>query len=497
MRKPSLLALTLLLTPACDAEKPAAPAKSEAPTKAEAPEAPAESEKAEAPVKAETPEPVAQPEAGGNYLEIIANHEPRKPSDPAVMRITGIEIKNANFDPKKLEGASAEFVLDFNSLTSDKPKRDEHLKSDDFLDAPQFPTATVLVSEVKAAGDAYTAKAKVTARGKTVEWTLSARRRATRRISRPTGTSRSRRAKTLRVKALRAALLASVALCTGACSDAPRHGGHTLAPEIVEASGMVRSPSREGVFWVHPDSMNPPVLHAVDREGRIVARARLTDAENVDWEDIAILGEELLVADIGNNLQSRTDLAILRIAEPALDAGTESQPIPVLERIEVRYPEQKSFPADRPLFDAESLFVFGGRMWIISKQRRTYRTVLYRVPEGPAGEVRELEPVQELEIGGQGHPYGGMVTAADVDAEQRYLAMLTYHALFIFDLRAAEGDQLLSHQVRRIELRGHITRQCESVAWDGADLIVTNEDGHIFRIPQAVNGQEMLFPARR
>ena len=298
---------------------------------------------------------------------------------------------------------------------------------------------------------------------------------------------------------------------TLSCTPAP--GGQALPPEVREPSGMARSPSRKGVFWVHSDSGNPPLLHAVDGKGRLVARARVEGSTNVDWEDIASHDGALYLADIGNNFQSRQDLAIFRVAEPSLDAGLAVQRTAVLQTIEFSYPEQERFPARRPHFDAEAIFWTTQGLWLLSKRRGDYKTVLYRVPHAmhathatqPKSDQATSAPaatgpqtlvrVREFDLGGRGHPYGGMVTAADADPERHYLAVLSYHAIFIFDLRADPQDPL-GKLVRRLELRSQIMRQCESITWDGADLLVTNEDGRLFRVPNALEGDALIFPQR-
>ena len=271
--------------------------------------------------------------------------------------------------------------------------------------------------------------------------------------------------------------------------------GPRLPAEISEPSGMVRSLSHPGVFWVHSDSGNPPRLHAVDAEGRILARAQVEGAANVDWEDIATRDGDLYIGDIGNNFQLREDLVILRVAEPSIAEPDTIVPVPILSRIRFRYPDQETIPATRPRFDAEALFWAQDSLWLLSKHRDDHKTTLYRFPDTTGKEVQTLERVRDLELGGFGHPYGGMATGADVSADGRYLAILSYHAIFIFELSEVDGHDLLSHPIRRIELRTQL-QQCESITWDAQALIVTNERGRIFRVEDAATGPDELFPPR-
>src|SRR5262249_31769808 len=128
---------------------------------------------------------------------------------------------------------------------------------------------------------------------------------------------------------------------------------------IPEASGIVKSRRHAGIFWVHNDSGNPPLLFAIRSDGRFVREFRLA-VPNIDWEDIAIDDQgHLYLGDIGNN--------------------TGRIPVRMIYRIDE--PDPKS-PSDKPLsassvtfyaltqdnrFDAESLFYEGGAAYLLAK----------------------------------------------------------------------------------------------------------------------------------
>lgn len=134
------------------------------------------SETATAPSPAAAPAPEATPKAapavpaaddGSDYVRVLATHKEPKPSDPVVVEIKDFSVTSSNFDPAKLEAASAEITLDFSSLSSGIDKRDGHLKAADYLDVATMPTAVIKVSGVKKAGDGYEASAEVRAHGVT------------------------------------------------------------------------------------------------------------------------------------------------------------------------------------------------------------------------------------------------------------------------------------------------------------------------------------------
>jgi len=119
-------------------------------------------------------------------------------------------------------------------------------------------------------------------------------------------------------------------------------------------------------------------------------------ATNVDWEDIALAGGMIWLADIGDNELRRDRLQVYRFPEPALDATTVTA-----EVLQLRY-------EDGP-HDAEALIVDApeGALYVITKELLVAASV-YRAEIGGAsgGKTLVLERVGELEL--------GLVTAADL-----------------------------------------------------------------------------------
>ena len=268
-----------------------------------------------------------------------------------------------------------------------------------------------------------------------------------------------------------------------------------LDSRIQESSGLVASHEHRGVFWAHGDSDCPNEIYAVDGNGRLLSRHQL-DVPNIDWEDIAIDDQgNLYLGDIGNNFSERRDLVVYRMREP--DPELKQGSLTVDTRIPFRYPDQTRFDRTRSNFDAESLAWYQGSLYLFSKHRRDDRTTLYRFPSLEGGEEVVLEKVSEYTLGGMA-PYGGMATAADIRADGRYLALLSYHALFIFELPSDgshDGSQdLFANPVKTIELRAFVTRQCEAVVWDGDSILLSNEGGRLLRIAEPLSPSLTVFP---
>jgi polyisoprenoid-binding protein YceI len=120
------------------------------------------------------PDTAADVDPDADYVRVLAGHAEPKPTDPVVVSLTGFKVVKADFDPAKVEGGTADLEIDLTSLASGSAKRDNHLKSADYLDVGQFAVAKVHVDNVKKTGDnAYTADATVDVHGKQQKYPVS------------------------------------------------------------------------------------------------------------------------------------------------------------------------------------------------------------------------------------------------------------------------------------------------------------------------------------
>lgn len=292
---------------------------------------------------------------------------------------------------------------------------------------------------------------------------------------------------------VRAALVGlAVASSTMACRLSVE-GATSLDESINESSGLVQSRRYDGVFWTHADSSQASELYAVDRHGRLLRTFTVKGVRNVDWEDIAIDDAgNLYIGDIGNNGSHRRDLAVIRLPEP--DPATAPDVLFAAGVIPFRYAEQDFLGEPIRDFDAESLFWVDGELYLLTKHRSDLSTTLYRFPSLTGDQPQSLERISEFELGGHWARFGGMATAADVRPQGDVLAVLTYHALFFFDAPAG-GHDFLAKPRKRIDFDQRATGQCEAVAWDGDDIVFTNEGGALFRISDPLGSDVTVFPS--
>jgi len=254
---------------------------------------------------------------------------------------------------------------------------------------------------------------------------------------------------------------------------------------IVESSGLTRDAAQTGVFWTLNDSGNSAELYAIDEQGSTVRSVTLDGIENVDWESMTRIPEGLVVGDIGNNFGRRDDLA-LHIVAPG--EGTRAEHV---RTVRFDYPDRG--PAGMSVvhdWDAEALFYDAPNLYLLSKHRSDTNTTLYKVPM--TGEAVVLEELAKFDVGGDPRKYGGRVTGADLRADGQFLAVLCYHAIWIF----RRGEHWLAEPVRTIEIDQRVVKQAEAIAWSGKDLLFTTEAGWLHRIEDPMGSEVSRYPAR-
>ena len=273
---------------------------------------------------------------------------------------------------------------------------------------------------------------------------------------------------------------------------------------IDEASGLTKSKQHVGVFWTLNDSGGTPTLYAINAARQLVSVLEVEDATNEDWEALTASDDGYLyIGDFGNNQNERRNLAIYRVPEPKRLLPASQTMSARAEKLPFVYAEQMSFPDNQALnFDAEALFYAPstdegrGRLYLLTKHRSDSRTALYRFPRFEANASVRPTLVDSFDVGGEGYWFGGRVTGADLHPSKGLLAILTYHKVLIFEV-----DRLsprLDKPQFSVELVSRHTQQVEGIAWDGTTLMLVNEQGDIFSLPENVwRADHATFPTLR
>ena len=220
---------------------------------------------------------------------------------------------------------------------------------------------------------------------------------------------------------------------------------------IAECSGLAYA---GGYWWMHNDSGDGPFLFRSRSPWFETAeRVEVEGAKAIDWEEIAALDGDILICDIGDNERARTDATIYRV-RPTADG------VDLVATYPIAYPDGKH--------DAEAVWVWGGRVHIVLKNRGEDEHTVYRF-----GELRDSVPNVPKRIGAVAIPPGEQVTAADSNADG-YVALLTYSQLLVWPADAVRGRPSQAFTLH--------ARQCEALAWTDTGIVIANEQRDVYFI---------------
>lgn len=255
---------------------------------------------------------------------------------------------------------------------------------------------------------------------------------------------------------------------------------------ITEASGLQRSLLIDGVYYVHNDSDDGPVIYVTDASGQSFGVLTLSGAGAIDWEAIAgarLDGVPHLIAgDFGDNNSQRSNVQLYVVAEPDFDDLPLGFSLQVSSRkVDLNY-------ADGASYNAEAMFIDGDNDTVVVITKDGQNTAMQGIWKGSLSSglsdgnmVVEYRGVVSL----PSVPLVNAITDIDIHPNGRDIALLTYGALstglvYFWTAREGEGtvDALAREADRSISLplAGRNT-QAEGVSYsaDGQHLLVAAE----------------------
>lgn len=152
-----------------------------------------------------------------------------------------------------------------------------------------------------------------------------------------------------------------------------------LDQTVKETSGLIFF---DGKLVTHNDSGDSPNLYEIDTiSGAVTRTVYISNATNVDWEDITQDNDNIYIGDFGNNNGNRGDLIIYKIAK----ADFNSQTSVTADSILIQYADQIDFTAQPNAnnYDCEAMICFEDSLMLFSKNWENEKTYLYTLPKDP------------------------------------------------------------------------------------------------------------------
>jgi hypothetical protein len=260
----------------------------------------------------------------------------------------------------------------------------------------------------------------------------------------------------------------------GSCTYASTSGSPVklvdkLSDTINETSALI---NLNGELWTLGDSGNKNELYHFDKTtGGILQTLIISNAANVDWEELAADANHIYIGDFGNNSGSRKDLGIYKISRSQLSA--QKLDSVNAEKISFNYSDQVDFTVQNNAnsFDCEAMFVWNDTLHLLSKDWVNGRTKHYRLPTSPG--TYSIAPLDSLDV-------AGLITGAAFDTSSRRIVLTCYtksafcHLWMLWDFA---GGNTFGGNKRKIDI-GFFTNtgQIEGICFsDSGNIYFTNE----------------------
>jgi hypothetical protein len=255
---------------------------------------------------------------------------------------------------------------------------------------------------------------------------------------------------------------------------------YKLPKTLEEVSGIEWVGS---ALWVIEDSGNENSMYRLDSEGDIAHTLTVTDATNVDWEDLASDPEgNMYIGDFGNNDNLRQDLCIYKIGKESL----ENDATTALAKTTFSYPDQTAFPpaASERFFDVEAFIVYQNHFYLFTKNRSTNSdgsVSLYKIPNQPGAQTATL--LGKFTSCSDFNTCA--ITAAAISPDQQKVAILSHDKVWLF--QGFANDKFYEGTETKIALNSYtqkeaLTFKSNTVLWI-ADEKVKKTGGKVYEVP--------------
>jgi len=251
------------------------------------------------------------------------------------------------------------------------------------------------------------------------------------------------------------------------------------SPAINEASGLTASPKDDSFLWAINDSGGTADLHLLKSDGTDCGKVTITNAKNVDWEDLASFTLDgksyLLIADTGDNASAREFCTLHIVPEPKLPAAGEKLSGTATSAWNI------DFSYEGGPRDCEAVAVDSINRKIILISKRTSPPEIFELPlRAPQkrGKIIARKCGIVLTKSPSAHflPFANQPVGLDISVDQSLAAIVTYYSVFLFP-RGPKETWAQAFAKVPITLIPHGLKQAESIAFskDASKIHVISE----------------------
>lgn len=274
-----------------------------------------------------------------------------------------------------------------------------------------------------------------------------------------------------------------------------------LDTTIKETSGLIYTNQR---LITHNDSGGEAALYEIDiNTGNTSRKVTISNATNVDWEDICFDSNYIYIGDIGNNSGTRTDLKVYKVS--LSDYLTTTSNTVTAEVINYNYADQTSFTSSTVFtnFDAETLISFGDKLYIFTKNWGDSKTKIYSLSKTPG--TYQISKIDSFDS-------QGLVTGGDYNSASNAILLTgyTFASPFIIEIKDFSATNFSGGTITRDVLQTPSGKsfQIESIAaininqyylsaeesTTGSSGLYQLETSNPLEIDEFENGNTFMYP---
>lgn len=244
---------------------------------------------------------------------------------------------------------------------------------------------------------------------------------------------------------------------------------YSLPKKLKEVSGITYFPETNLIYTLE-DSGNKNAIYALNSEGKVAKTITITNATNVDWEDITKdKSGNIYIGDFGNNDNERKDLCIYKVNKNQLDKD-----LAVAEyKVSFSYPEQTEFPPKKKelFFDVEGFFEHEGYFYLFTKNRSKNfdgTAFIYKI-KNAVGTQKATKIGEFKTCNNYNHC---VLTSATISPDGKKVVLLSHDKIVLF--KGYKGD--LFHTGSQTEIKLNDFSQKEAIVFkDNNTLLIADE----------------------
>ena len=262
--------------------------------------------------------------------------------------------------------------------------------------------------------------------------------------------------------------------------QSPTNVGQITSTEITESSGLAASLCQQGVLWTHNDSGDGPYIYAIDQTGALFGIWKLPDADNEDWEDMALTRDAsgkcyLYIGEIGNTDKlERSRHRIYRVEEPVV--SREKAVAPKREAPATSVPAVMDFNYPDGNHDAETMLVHpqNGSIYVLTKSRSKPSNVYKVAPAYGGGSLVTAQKLGEFTV-----PVipNGFLTGGSISPDGTRVMICDYAAAYelVLPTGTTNFDEIWKQKPMPVALGQRKQGEAVTYSPDGKSIIATSE----------------------